>query len=94
MPKRGPATSKGKNPRVLLQGGALPSIFKSIRCCYGCQKGNPRQLKETGSLFEIGFDLLSLAPGQNGAILVLILDMIGSWRPVNFRVRVEMSASR
>jgi len=34
------------------------------------------QLKETGFLFKIGFDLLSLALGQNGAILVLILDMI------------------
>jgi hypothetical protein len=42
-----------------------------------------RQLKETGSLFEIGFDLLSLAPEQNGAILVLILDMIGGSFPDN-----------
>jgi hypothetical protein len=42
-----------------------------------------RQLKETGFLFEIGFDPLSLAPEQNGAILVLILDMIGSWRPLS-----------
>ena len=59
-----------------------------------CLPQGQRQLKETGSLFEIGFDLLSLAPGQNGAILVLILDMIGSWRPGNFRVRVERVTSR
>ena len=45
-----------------------------------------RQLKETGFLFKIGFDLLSLAPGQNGASLVLILDMVGLGGPATFKL--------
>ena len=44
------------------------------------------QLKETGFLFKIGFDLLSLAPGQNGASLVLILDMVGLGGPATFKL--------
>ena len=45
-----------------------------------------RQLKETCSLFEIGFDLLSLAPGQNGASLVIILDTVGVGGPATFKL--------
>ena len=81
---------KSKSPTT---GGGTPLKIQKLQDLSWPPKGR-RQLKETGFLFEIGFDLLSLAPGQNGAILVLILDMIGSWRPGNFRVRVERVTSR